>query len=169
MNPSEPTLPLFPQDSSSPSAELPQDIQQALRVISGDATDADLESLLGGKDQSPPSTPDARQQWEGGLLKKHESEKAKPEFFDHEFHCLDLTNEDDQVKAAEIFNRVAAQGSRYQIEQTPVKIMGDSKAPKGFRAITVIKVWKVKLVLPPGTVKPEFMHSDATSPSSSLK
>jgi hypothetical protein len=155
-------LPLFSPDATrlgtaDDSSNLPPEIASAIRIVSGDGID-DMASIFGGVKEPDQPKESARDRWEGGLLKKHEAEKAKPEFHDYEFHCLDLSDQEDRAKMAEIFNRVSVPGSKHQIEQEPVRIIGDSRAPKGFRAITIVKVWKIKMTIPEGVVPPSFAH-----------
>lgn len=134
---------LFPEPSSIIDGA-PQDILDAINVLTGGVPAEEMmREVLGAPEQN------AKQRWEDGMLKSHESKKAQPEFFNYEIHVLDLSKDEDAKALSDIFDRVSVIGSSYQIEQTAPKIIGDSKAPKGYRAITIVKLWKVKKSLPP--------------------
>lgn len=146
-------LNLFPDDKGGgPDEDLPPDVKAAIEIVTGGLSG----DLLEGSPLGKRTAPTAQENWQNGLLKKHEVEKARPEYSGYEIHCLDLADDADAKKLEEIMNRVSASGSKAQIEQTPVKVMGDSKAPKGYRAITVVKVWQVRMALPPNLDRPVF-------------
>jgi hypothetical protein len=136
---------LFQQPSPGiAGGDEPPDILEAMRVLAGEMSP---EELMQG--DSPQVPLNAKQRWENGMLKKHEVEKAQREFFNYEIHVLDLAKNEDARFLADIFDKASAAGSNYQIEQTPPKIMGNSKSPRGFQAITIVKLWRFRKVLPP--------------------
>lgn len=121
----------------------PPDIVEALRVLTGDLS---AEELMG--ENPAPAQPNAKQRWEAGMLKSHETKNAKVEFFNYRIYALDLAKDEDAKTLADIFDKASVAGSDHQIEQSPPKIMGDSKSPRGFQAITIVKVWRVRKTLP---------------------
>lgn len=160
MNTQPGTLNLFPgENGSGLDDEIPPDVKAAIEIVTGGLSG----DLLEGTPLDKRQIPNSQENWQNGLLKRHEAEKARPEYSGYEIHCLDLANDNDAKKLEEIMNRVSVSGSKAQIEQTPVKIMGDSKAPKGYRAITIVKVWQVKMALPPNLDRPVFAQTSSST------
>jgi len=122
----------------SEAIDMPSDLLESLRVITGDRP----ESF---KKEFEPNL-DAYQHIKSGtkhdeVLRKHESKKVS-KLTNNKVYVFDLTSEDDARQYAEVLDVLGdtEKNNTFLSEPiSPVNILLDASAPKGYRAITIVK------------------------------
>ena len=117
--------------------ELPQDVKDALEIVTG-GTPAGLEAMLGtGKEET------ARDQF----LKKTDPVEKITKMEDYQVKVFDLANPEHATEYARIQMEIRDVRNKLKGEETPVQIMLDPNTPIGYRVIVVLKYGRPTLEL----------------------
>ncbi len=156
----QPTLPNFPPSAPFQfDEEVPSDIQQAMKILAGDVqgiTD-DLEvpqtSVGYSGKNGVLGQMNAQQRWQAAMLRKHEIEKAKQEYYDFSIEVVDILKPEGRSKWAEVMNLVGKVDSGLFVEVDRPRYVTTGTT---LSIMVIIKTWRVKKVVPESSDKPIY-------------
>jgi hypothetical protein len=151
-------------DSVSSATPVLEEIADAMRILSGGMTmGEDGETIVAPGENDPldltkakPPAGNAQERWQNGMLKKHEVAKARGAFTDFRVKAFDLSDAKDAEEFAEMLNQAGAVGSDHMIEVNETVTMVDRHAPRGFRAVAVVKFFRMVKQMPPSENGPNY-------------
>lgn len=134
-----------PELVGGPAEEYPAEIKDALAVLAGEAT----PSERGGLDNlsstiPPPGEPDAQSRWKGRMtmLKKHEQGSVITKLSEPNVRVLDIASEEGEKELVRIYTLLGDPDNGYAGTEQFLKTVLDPKAPRGFRALVMVRWWK---------------------------
>jgi hypothetical protein len=145
--------------SEQPSGEIPDDLLESLKIISGHRPDSFREEFEPNTATYPKFNGagfmgvSARDEF----IKKKDPVEKKLKCTENKTYVLDLTKEDDNKKYSELLDKIGDPESGYVLADAlkDPQIFIDPSSIAGFRAIAIIKIFKPVIYL-----KSKFMDVD---------
>lgn len=125
-----------------PEDEMPQDVKDAIAVVSGTAVPGEGGRMEG---LGPPSEEDnAQKRWYRNMVKKGDHVNRITKLTEPNIRVLDLANDTDREEAERIYGLIGDPTSGFVGHESQQKMVLDPRAPKGYRCLVTIKWWKPK-------------------------
>lgn len=145
------------QEQIAPTGFVPPEIRKEMEILTGGLDfNADGEIVPANDRLLESKSMNAQDKWKAGMLKKHEIKNAKTRYSKSQVYAFDLSNEQDRTEYAKILDQAGQPGTSMLLNEEPIHIDIDPSAPRGFRAVVIVRTFHVDKVLPEGMEKPEY-------------
>ena len=125
----------FTPDNQGVDPELPDDIQESLRICSGDEA-----AILRAQQETKPKSPfkeSAQDTW----LRRGEKSVRITHKKQHKVRSFDLSNDQDCAAYEEILNQAGDPKNKIMVEATPPIVMPSPGSSRGFIDVITIRVF----------------------------